>query len=104
MPTDVLTILCSSAVLAATTPTEGDVSAWSQWGLAGLVVAFTLWRDDRRERRMAAAMERQQVWIRDTLTSTIQHNTVALHDVGQALGGRRLTASGTTDLQAVEGA
>jgi hypothetical protein len=86
----------------------GDAGAWAQWGLAGVVVGFTLWRDQVREARMGSALDRQQAWIRDTLTKALTQNTTALHDVRQALlgdhkRGRSLTAEHVDDLQAVAG-
>ena len=53
---------------------------WLQWGLAGVVVAFTLWRDHHRERRMTATLERLDAWIRDTLLDAMQQNTTAMHE------------------------
>ena len=47
-------------LLLATVPFEGDPSAWAQWGLAGLVVGYTLWRDWQREKRMSEALEKHQ--------------------------------------------
>jgi hypothetical protein len=75
------------SLLAATTPTASvDLNLWAQWGLAGLVVAYTLWRDAHRERRMALAMESQQRWIRDTLVRALERNSAAMERIAQSGG------------------
>ncbi len=62
-------------LMAASAPIEsGEPSLWCQWGLAGVVVAYVLWRDHHRERRMASAIETQQRWIRDTLVAALERN------------------------------
>ncbi len=63
-----------------------DGSIWAQWGLAGLIVSYTLWRDHQRERRMAKAVEKQNQWMRETMHETIKHNTAALHTVIRYFG------------------
>jgi len=65
-------------LLIATTPLGGDPSAWAQWGLAGLVVSYTLWRDHLRERRMAQALDKHQAWVQATLLNALERNTVAI--------------------------
>ena len=76
------------ALLVATVPVGGDSSMWAQWGLAGLVVGFTLWRDHYRERRMAAELDRQQAWVRETLLRALERNTGALDALRAYLGSR----------------
>lgn len=49
----------------AAPPVSGDASVWAQWGLAGLVVGYVLWRDHQRERRMSDALEEREEFIRD---------------------------------------
>jgi hypothetical protein len=66
------------ALLLASVPVGGDPTIWAQWGLAGMVVAYTLWRDSVRERRMAEALERHQTWTQATLLSALERNTAAL--------------------------
>ena len=56
-----------------------DPSLWAQWGLAGVVVAYVLWRDHHRERRMAASIDAQQHWIRDTLVAALERNAQAIN-------------------------
>ncbi len=81
-------------LLAALPPVEGgDQTVWAQWGLAGLVVGFTLWRDHLREKAMAGAMEKrqaeavaQQKWVQETLLSALERNTMAMQSL---IGGRR---------------
>ncbi len=66
-------------LIAGSAPIEsGESSLWMQWGLAGVVVAYVLWRDHHRERRMAAAIDAQQKWIRDTLVAALEHNAKAM--------------------------
>ncbi|MBA3709599.1 MAG: hypothetical protein H0W83_12365 [Planctomycetes bacterium] len=66
-------------LLAASVPMDAPEPAlWAQWGLAGVVVAYVLWRDHQRERRMGAAIEAQQTWIRETLVKTLERNATAM--------------------------
>lgn len=76
-------ILAMFGVAAPIAATDG--AAWAQWGLAGVVVAFTLWRDQVREARMGAALDKQQAWVRDTLTKALAQNTAALQEVRRLL-------------------
>ena len=66
------------ALLAISVPVGGDAAAWSQWGLAGLVVGYVLWRDWLREKRMSEAIERDHRWVRDTLLAALAKSTLAL--------------------------
>jgi hypothetical protein len=67
------------SLVAATVPLDAtEPSIWMQWGLAGLVVAYVLWRDWQRERRLSAAIEAQQRWIRETLVGTLERNAAAM--------------------------
>lgn len=79
-------LLGASVPVGMTTP---DV--WLQWGLAGVVVAFVMWRDYHRERRMAALIEQQDIWMRDTLLSALARNTAALDEVTRSLQAYRDT-------------
>lgn len=73
-------------LLAVTTPLQStDPSLWAQWGLAGLVVAYVLWRDHHRERRMAASIEAQQRWIRDTLLAALERNAKAMERMARSV-------------------
>jgi sensor domain CHASE-containing protein len=65
-------------LLAASVPLGGDSTLWAQWGLAGVVVGFTLWRDHSRERRMSSAIEKDHKWVRETLVNALERNTAAL--------------------------
>jgi hypothetical protein len=75
-----------------------DSSLWFQWGLAGVVIAYVLWRDHQRERRMAAAIDAQQKWIRETLVHALERNAQALERVAAWMEreepgrGRRMAA------------
>ena len=66
-------------LVAASAPIGTDEPAlWMQWGLAGVVVAYVLWRDWQRERRLSTAIEGQQRWIRETLVTTLERNAGAM--------------------------
>jgi hypothetical protein len=65
-------------LFAAATPIDAsEPSLWAQWGLAGLVVAYVLWRDWQREKRLGAAIDAQQRWIRETLVGALERNAKA---------------------------
>jgi len=66
------------ALLAISVPVGGDGAMWAQWGLAGLVVGYVLWRDWLREKRMSEAIERDHKWVRETLLSALEKSTAAL--------------------------
>jgi hypothetical protein len=66
------------ALLVATMPFDGDPGAWSQWGLAGLIVGYTLWRDWQREKRMSEALEKHQQWTQQTLLGALNRSTSAI--------------------------
>jgi hypothetical protein len=78
----VIETIAKSAMLglfAAAAPVEAtEPTLWAQWGLAGLVVAYVLWRDWQREKRMSAAIDGQQRWIRDTLVAALERNAAAM--------------------------
>lgn len=76
-------ILGMGACLAEAVPSVPDVSTsiWAQWGLAGLVVCYTLWRDYEREKRMSEALAKQNDFIQNTLVATIQKNSVSLDEL-----------------------
>ncbi len=86
-----------------------DSSLWFQWGLAGVVIAYVLWRDHQRERRMAAAIDAQQKWIRETLVHALERNAQALERVAGWMEreepgrGRRMTVVGATAAESHEG-
>ena len=68
-------LLVAAAPIQAGT---GEPSLWAQWGLAGVVVAYVLWRDAQREKRMGAAIDGQQKWIRETLVDALARNATAM--------------------------
>jgi hypothetical protein len=68
-------------LLIAAVPVGGDPGVWAQWGLAGMVVGYTMWRDWHRERRMSEDLQKHQSWVRDTLLGALERNTVALEKV-----------------------
>ena len=64
---------------AAAAPVDAaEPSLWAQWGLAGVVVSYVLWRDWQREKRMGAAIDSQQKWIRETLVGALERNATAM--------------------------
>jgi hypothetical protein len=65
-------------LLVASVPVDGAPELWMQWGLAGLVVAYTLWRDWQRERRMSETLDKHQIWVQQTLLGALERNTVAV--------------------------
>lgn len=71
--TMMLTLMAASLPLDSAEP-----ALWMQWGLAGVVVAYVLWRDWQRERRLSTAIEGQQRWIRETLVATLERNARAM--------------------------
>ena len=86
-------------LLAAAVPMDTPEPAlWAQWGLAGVVVAYVLWRDHQREKRMATAIEAQQRWIRETLVKTLERNASAMErmvtwmETNEEPARRRITA------------
>jgi hypothetical protein len=76
--TDLALKLSMGTLLAITAPLDGDGAVWAQWGLAGVVVAYVLWRDWHREKRMSEAIERDHTWVRETLLGALERNTAAL--------------------------
>jgi hypothetical protein len=70
--------LSMGVLLLAAVPAGGDRGVWAQWGLAGLVVGYTMWRDWHRERRMSAELQQHQTWVRDELLGALERNSVAL--------------------------
>lgn len=70
---------------ATTGPVLGNTppETWAQWGLAGMVVIYTFWRDHQREIRMSQLIDTQrsqhleervqeQRWVRETMTANMQ--------------------------------
>ncbi len=92
-------------LFAAATPIDAtEPSLWAQWGLAGVVVAYVLWRDWQREKRMGAAIDSQQKWIRETLVGALERNAAAMERMASWLeddGDPRCAT--TRRLRAVEG-
>jgi len=68
-------------LLIAATPIGGDPSAWAQWGLAGLVVGYTLYRDWQREKRMSVALEKHQAWVQQTLLGALERSSLAMERI-----------------------
>jgi len=90
--TNVLSAISVGAVMLAALPTGDDLSIWMQWGLAGVVVAYTLYMSWLREVRMSKELERQQEWTRTTLVQAIERNNAVLEKLL-----RRLSEKGERD-------
>ena len=72
------------SLLVASTPGGTPLQApgiWAQWGLAGVVVAYVLWHNWQRERRMSEAIEENNRWVRDTLLDALAKNTEVIERV-----------------------
>lgn len=76
------------ATWLASVPVGGPTSDWTQFGLAGAVVAFVLWRDYRREDRFQsviaaweARVDKLQLWIQAKLMTALSANTRALEQI-----------------------
>ena len=65
-------------VFAASVPLGLDPKLWAEWGLAGIVVIYILWRDHSREKRMSKSIEQNHEWVRETLVDALERNTSAL--------------------------
>lgn len=77
------------ALWAVGSPLADDppsLSLMAQWGLAGVVVAFVLWRDYHREQAMRADAAKQDQWVRDTLIKALKANTRALRSLAGPRG------------------
>ena len=85
---DTLPKLGMGLLLLAAVPAEPEPTLWAQWGLAGLVVGYTLWRDHTREKRMSEAIERDHRWVRETLVDALERNTAALEQMAARLPER----------------
>lgn len=65
-------------LFAASAPSSPEPGLWAQWGLAGLVISYVMWRDWQRERHMSEDLQKHQAWVRDTLLEALERNTAAL--------------------------
>ncbi len=91
-------------LLAVATPVQSvDPGMWAQWGLAGLVVAYVLYRDHHRERRMAASIDTQQKWIRDTLLSALERNATAMERMARSFDQSAWPATPIRRMGAIDG-
>jgi len=82
---ETLTKTSMGLLFLASVPMGGDPSLWANWGLAGLVVGYTLYRDWQRERRMSEAMEKHEEWVRSKLLGVLERNSVAMERVVERL-------------------
>ncbi|MCK6470875.1 MAG: hypothetical protein L6Q38_02470 [Nitrospira sp.] len=82
---ETLTKTSMGLLFLASVPVGGDPSLWANWGLAGMVVGYTLYRDWQREKRMSEAIERHEEWVRGTLVGALERNSVAMERVVERL-------------------
>lgn len=67
---------------------DGFLEVFVQWGLAGVVIAYVLYRDHQRETSMRAQSEEEQRWIKETLITAINQSTTAINRVNDTLNKR----------------
>lgn len=72
-------------LLAMAAPIGGDGQDWARWGLAGLLVGYTQWRDWHRENEMRSAREADQKWIREQMIPALANSTHALGETNKQL-------------------
>lgn len=77
-------------MMASTDFPTDDVAAWGKWGLAGVIIMYTLWRDWDREKRMSAALDARDEWTKEQMLLALKENSAALKD--HAAAGDRQTA------------
>ena len=65
------------SALAVDYPMPSVSEEWGKWGLAGMVVAYTLWRDWEREKRMAATILAHDMWVKEQMITAIRDTTTA---------------------------
>ena len=82
---ETLTKTSMGLLFLASVPMGGDPSLWANWGLAGMVVGYTLYRDWQREKRMSEAIEKHEEWVRGTLVGALERNSVAMERVVERL-------------------
>jgi hypothetical protein len=76
--TETLLKLGMGALFVASVPADGVPELWLQWGLAGIVVGYTLHRDWQRQKRMSEALERHQAWVQQTLLGALERSSIAI--------------------------
>jgi len=87
MISTILRLSMITTLAAATPATAGTFEPWAQWGLAGLVVAFVLWDNAQRERRMNRIMQENSTWVKETLLGALAKNTQVMEQVYRSLTG-----------------
>ena len=65
------------AALVSDAPAGFCAEEWGKWGLAGLVVAYTLWRDWEREKRMADTIKMHDIWVKEQMLTAIRESAAA---------------------------
>ena len=69
-------IIISVGLVSATIPPIDQ--QWGQWGLAGIVIGFVMYRDYRREDKLSDRLGKQEDWIKKELAETINKNTIVI--------------------------
>jgi hypothetical protein len=72
-------------LLAAAVPLGADGQTWAQWGLAGLLVGYTQWRDWRREEQMRAARESDHNWAREKMLPALERCSAVIEQCTRQL-------------------
>ena len=68
----------SPAPVLAQAGGQVNLSDLTQWGVAGVIIAYVFWRDRERERRMNERLDESERFIRDKLIHAIDKNTDAM--------------------------
>ena len=63
---------------SAGTPNGSMIEEWGKWGLAGVIILYTLWRDWDREKRMSTDLNARDAWSKTEMQTALTKNTEAL--------------------------
>lgn len=72
-------------LLAVAAPLGEDGQTWAQWGLAGVLVAYTQWRDWRREEQMRTAREADHEWTREKMLPALERCSTVIEQCTRQL-------------------
>lgn len=81
---NVLILLASGVAIlnaaSSAVPSSFNFGQLTQWGLAGAIIVFTLWRDWQREGIMTRRNQELEDYIRNKMAPVIEANNQALKD------------------------
>lgn len=81
---DAISKLSMGLFFIAAAPLDASTSdIWLQWGLAGVVIAYTLARDWQREKRMYEELNRHHLWAQSTLMAALDRSSIAIEKITQ---------------------